>query len=251
MFGIFLTYSFYLSVTLWSIVLLTNIIKKEIKNYKIELIMFITGILFLISTISFSVDGGGNRALVLLPFFIFFPALLIKRFLHNIEYRKIFYLIIIFGVLLQFIQSVTWISVKYFPDPRETSSVWIQKNIPKESTVGIENIPIYQMLPDYILKEFYFKQHDNNFKTKYEYTVMSAESIMLPSYVIVSNDFDNLRYIKSSPKKDLVNRLKKEKYKKIKEFTPNLKYYNLFADKLYFILANIMPVPVNISIYEK
>ena len=107
------------------------------------------------------------------------------------------------------------------------------------------------MLPDFVLKEFYFKQHNNNLKTIYEYSVVSAQNSTFPKYVIVTNDFDNVNYVRQSPKKDLVRKLQREKFKKIKEFTPNLTYYNFFADKIYFVVANIMSIPVTISIYEK
>ena len=204
------------------------------------------------STVSFSVDGGGNRALVLIPFMIIISAFFVKKLLEQkTKYKIIIILILVFGTFFQIAQSASWISVKYFVDPRESSSLWIQKNISKESTIGIESIPIYQMLPDFVLKEFYLKQRDNNLKTRYKYSVVSSLDNSFPEFVIITNDFDNLNYIKESPKKDLVNKLKNKKYRKIIDFTPNLKYYNLFADKQYFILANIMPIPVSISIYEK
>lgn len=250
-FGIFLTYLFYGSIIFWLYILLLNIAKREIKELKFELLVVLTGLFFLLSTISFNVDGGGNRALVLLPFMILLPALLINKFLQKKDFKKIIYFLLILAILVQVVQSLSWISVKFFPDPRQTSSFWIQNNIPKGSSIGIENIPIYQMLPDFVLKEFYSYQHDNNLQTRYKYTVISSDNKTLPKYVIISNDFNNVNYLKNSPKKDLVYKLKENGYRKIKEFTPQLKYYNLFADRLYFMLANIIPAPVNISIYEK
>jgi hypothetical protein len=107
------------------------------------------------------------------------------------------------------------------------------------------------MLPDVVLKEYYFQQHDKNYKSMYKYAEISSSSNKFPKYVIVTNDFDNFNYSKYSPKKELVKVLNFEKYNKIKEFSPNLKFYNLFADKLYFLVANILPIPVTISIYEK
>ena len=160
------------------------------------------------------------------------------------------YILLIAGIILQVVQSFAWVSVKVYPDPREVSSKWILKNIEKGSEIGIENIPIYQMLPDFILKEYYFKEYNNNFKTIYKYKVISSKD-SLPKYVIVTNDFDNASYVNKSPKKDLVRKLNKEGYKKIRVFSPELKYYNLFADKMYFIIVNIIQTPVSISIYEK
>lgn len=251
-FGYFLSYLFYLSLLFWGIFLFLSFRSKKIRKYKLELFIFIASVVFLLSTVSFSVDGGGNRALVLIPFIILVSAFFVKKlFDSNIKYKKIIFTVLFLGLIFQMIQSASWISVKFYQDPREVSSNWILKNIPANSTIGIENIPIYQMLPDFVLKEFYFKQHDKNLATRYEYYVISAQSTILPKYVIVTNDFDNLNYIKSSPKKDLVNKLQNENYRKIKVFSPNLTYYNLFADKRYFILANIIPLPVTVSIYEK
>lgn len=251
-FGYFLSYLFYLSLLFWGLFLFLRFKGKRIKEYKLELFFFILAVLFLLSTVSFSVDGGGNRALVLISLMVLISAVFIKKLLNlNTKYKKIVFVILSLGLVFQIVQSASWISVKFYPDPRETSSLWIQKNIPENSNIGIENIPIYQMLPDFALKEFYLKQHNSNLNTRYNYSIVSAKDRVLPKYVIISNDFENLDYIRESPKKDLVRKLQNENYKKLKEFSPNLIYYNIFADKIYFLLANIMPIPVNISIYEK
>jgi hypothetical protein len=69
--------------------------------------------------------------------------------------------------------------------------------------------------------------------------------------VIVTSDYNNVSYVKNSPKKDLVKRLRREKYNRIATFSPNLKYYNYFADRIFLIITNVMPMPMTISIYEK
>ncbi|MEK7160179.1 MAG: glycosyltransferase [Patescibacteria group bacterium] len=252
-FGYFLTTIFYISIVFWTLILGKNILIKKISEYRLELFIYVSSMLFLMSTLMFGLDGGGNRSLVLLPFMILLSGLFIKYAYNKKSFvaRNILLIIMFLGLSLQIIQSLSWISVKFYEDPRQSSSHWILNNIPKNSTIGIENIPIYQMLPDLVLQEFYFKQHDNNLKTIYEYSVVSSQNSTFPKYVIVTNDFDNVNYIRQSPKKELVKKLQKEKYKRIKEFTPNLAYYNLFADKIYFVIANIMPIPVTISIYEK
>ncbi|MBI3985154.1 MAG: glycosyltransferase [Candidatus Levybacteria bacterium] len=248
-FGYFLTISFYISIVISLILIFFGVIKRKVGNYRLELFLLLGSLLFLLSTVSFNLDGGGNRALVLLPFMVLLPAAIAKRLVHKKE--KVFYVFLIMGLLLQVVQSLSWISVKVSKDPREVSSTWILKNIPANSQIGIENIPIYQMLPDFILKEYYLRQRDSELVTRYQYSVISASDKVLPKYVIVSNDFNNVSYIKSSPKKDLVERLNKENYKKIQVFSPNLKYYNLFADNIYFIVTNIIQSPVSISVYEK
>ncbi len=253
MFGYSITAFYYLSLLFYTLFLFAKFIKGKIREYKVELFLYLSSILFLLSTVSFNLDGGGNRALVLLPFMVLLSGLLVKQFCQTFifaKYKKAFYLILFLGIILQVLQSYAWVSVKLNPDPREVSSKWILENIPKASEIGIENIPIYQMLPDIILKEYYFKEYNNNFKTIYKYKVISSKDI-LPKYVVVTNDFDNVSYVNKSPKKDLVRKLNKEGYKKIRVFSPELKYYNLFADKMYFIIVNIIQTPVSISIYEK
>ncbi len=249
-FGIFLISLFYISIIYWAIFLTIAFLGKKINGYKAEILILFGSVLYLLGVISFSVDGGGNRALILTPFIILLSALFIKQ-LFIIKYKKLFIVILFLGLSFQVIQSASWLSVKFFPDPRQTSSEWILANIPENASVGIENIPIYQMLPDFVLKEFYFKQHNSDIQTRYQYSVISAQNSTFPTYVIITNNFDNMDYIINSPKKELVAKLNSKHYKKIKEFSPNLKYYSLFAEKRLFILENILTIPVAVTIYEK
>ncbi len=248
-FGYFLAFLFYVNLLALGCLMVLRGLNKEISKYRFELFIFISTVLFILSTIAFNIDGGGNRALVLIPFMAIIPVITIERLFKR--YKKLIIGLLLIGIVLQVAQTATWISVKFYPDPRETSSDWILKNIPSGSQIGIENIPIYQMLPDFILKEFYAKEHDQGLITRYNYSIVSAKDTASPKYVIITNDFDNMDYIKISPKKDLMNKLFKENYKRIKVFSPDLRYYNVFADKRYFILTNIMAIPVSISIYEK
>ncbi len=249
-FGYFLSFIFYLSLVFWSIYLLLALINKSLNKHRLELSIFITTLLFLLSTISFSVDGGGNRALVLIPFIIIISAFSIYKIM-NLNNNKIINMILLLGLTLQIIQSASWLSVKFYPDPRQTSSAWVLDNIPKNSDIGIENIPIYQMLPDIILKEYYFKERNNNFVTLYKYSIVSLSDRSFPKYVIITNDANGIGYFSQSLKKELLNKLKNQGYKKVVIFTPMLKYYEFFADKKYFLLTNILTIPINIAIYEK
>lgn len=251
-FGYFLTITFYISFIFFTITLFRKFISRDISKHKLELFIYLSTLFFLISTLIFNIDGGGNRALVILPFMVLLSGLFIQftYIQQKFIFRKILLLVIFLGLFLQIIQSLSFLSVKFYKDPREASSVWILNNISKNKTIGIENIPIYQMLPDYILKDYYQKQHNREFSTRYNYQVLNTYN-QLPEYVIVTNDFDDVSYIKNSAKKDLVFALKTNNYKVIKRFSPNLKFYNIFADKIYFMVANIIPMPVTISIYEK
>lgn len=250
-FGLFLTSIFYVSILFWTTMLVLYKLKGKLKNYKVELFILTGSLSFLLPTLIFNVDGGGNRALVLLPFMVILSGLFIKNIFNQliVVWRRILITIIILALSLQIIQSLSWISVKFYEDPRSTSSEWILKNLPKESIIGLENIPIYQMLPDIVLKEFYELQQDPKIKTNYKYKILQTTE--LPKYVIITNDFNNVNYVSSSPKKDLVRELERQNYIVKKRFSPNLEYYELFSEKIYFVVANIMPIPVTISIYEK
>jgi hypothetical protein len=160
-------------------------------------------------------------------------------------------LIILFaaGIILQGLQLFAWQVVELSPDPREVSSVWIINNVQKGTVIGVENIPIYQMLPNIVLKEFYLKDANSKEQTRFNYKVVSANDKILPKAIIITNDFENVDYISDSPKKELVKRVQAEHYKKIITFVPNVKYFNLFSDNLMFFL--LFPTPRTISLYEK
>jgi hypothetical protein len=155
------------------------------------------------------------------------------------------------GLILQVFQSFSWEYLKIQEDTRITSSKWILKNINKDSVIGIENVPIYQKLPDIILKEFYLKQYGINTKFNYNYEVISATNPSLPKIVVITNAQLENKYLKNSPKKTLLERLNREGYKKVKVFAPNLSFYDLFSDRIMLLITNIVPIPESITVYSK
>ena len=87
------------------------------------------------------------------------------------------------------------------------------------------------------------EQRDNAVRNSDDYKMLFLEE---------TNSFANQFLTQSQLlEQDLLKRLAKERYKKIMEFIPNLKYFNYFADKIYLVVTNVLPVPVTISIYEK
>jgi glycosyltransferase involved in cell wall biosynthesis len=251
-FGYLLVLLSYLSFLYWSFVLVNATLKKRLEIYRGQIFIYLTYVILFILSLSFGIEGGGNRALVMLPFMVLLSAFFIKdiKGKHKILLsNKVLLTILVLVLFFQLIQSLAWNSVKLSEDPRVTSSEWIQKNIPGKNTIGIENIPIYQNLPDFILKEFYLKQYDKKYNTKYNYLVISSATKSFPKFVIITQDYNNVNYLKNSPKKDLVTKLSKEGYRKIIVFSPNLRYYDLFSDRITFII--IYPTPITISIYEK
>lgn len=252
-FGYILISLFYIGFLYWTILLIGKIFQRNLNKYRFHLFLYVTYVFFFASLFPFGIDGGGNRALVLLPFMIllsaFFVEELIIKFRINEKQIKLLTALLIFGLIFQFVQSFSWTLVKLYQDPRFSSSNWITNNIPAGSSIGIENIPIYQSLPDLILKEYSRKEYSKNTENKYKYGIVSPESKSLTKYVIITQDYKNMDYIKKSPKKDLVKRLKEEKFKKIAVFSPDLIFFDLFSDRLNFII--IFPSPITISIYEK
>jgi len=163
-FGYFLYVSCIFSLLYWLILFIKKVFAKKVYLIKKELVIVTGFIVFLSSLLPFRIDGGGNRALVLLPFMVIVVSMTIiqiRQRVHNI-WRYLLYVLLSIGLSLQIFQSYAWVSVLFSPDPRHVASLWIEKNIPGNSTIGIENIPVDQMLPDKVLFEFYKTQYDLN-----------------------------------------------------------------------------------------
>ncbi len=186
-----------------------------------------------------------NRSLVLLPFAVLFIGIAIQRTQILVkEFRRVIFAVILVLLSLHFIQGISWILTKY-NDPRELSKKWIEENISSGETVGIENIPIYQFLPDNILFEYY-RQKDN----LYNYEVIDSRTDVLPEYIIITNSDIDRNYFIDSPKKDLLYRMSKEGYIEIKSFTINRNLNEIFTNRLDFYISLLSPTP-NIYIYKK
>lgn len=137
------------------------------------------------------------------------------------------------------------ISIKWEKDIRELFAVWLVENIQKGSTIGIQNIPIYQLLPDIIVKEFYLKDENNVFK----YQIVDERG-QLPGIVVITNKEFDLNHLKKSPKKSLLARLDNEGYRKLKEFKPPEILYKTMGDEFDFYSSGLVPI-WTISIYEQ
>ncbi len=251
-FGYFLTIFSYGAVIYWFYVLIKEFFNKKLFNYKLEIFLIVSLIAYLIPTISFGVDAGGNRSLVMLPFMILILSLFFKNIVkRNKSYNKFIIIIVILGIFLQLSQSLSWQSVKLLQDPRVKSSEWIARNIPKGATIGVENIPIYQFLPNLVLKEFYEKQYGLKGNYLYNYQVISAADNKLPKYIIISNADVESKYLKSSPKIDILKDISQKNYIKIAEFNSDFKFYKIFGNDLSYFISGILPSVSSISVYEK
>ena len=118
--------------------------------------------------------------------------------------------------------------------------------------IGLENIPIYQGIPDILQKEFYFNQYTIKQNNKYRYEIVDSDTQKLPPIIVITGDEIEKGFVKISPKNDLSGRIQKEKYKKAAYFSPDLTYYKLVNNlKDYYFFSWVVGSPYNISIYKK
>lgn len=246
-FGYLFSGVFFSSLIYWSVKLLPKIVRLDFRTFKKEVFILISMTIFIISLIPLELGANGNRLLVLLPFFAIFSSLFALRVLKNFSSLRIqIYTVLIILFFIQSFQSFAMVYAKWQADPRQLSSGWMVKNVSKGSTIGIENIPIYQLLPDLIIKEFYSNQTDNKFR----YEVVNDKSTSLPKTVVVTNREFETNYVKKSLKKALIFRLKKEGYKVEKEFNPPQVLYRIMENEFDFYSSGIVPI-WTITIYRQ
>ncbi len=235
-----------LSLIYWAIKLFSETIRRNLKKIKNEMFVFASMIIFSLSLIPLEMGANGNRLLVLLPFFAIFSGLFIQKILKNFTRFKFqIYSILIVLLVIQFLQSFLMIYMKWQKDVRQLASDWITENIARKSIIGIQNIPIYQLLPDLIVKEFYSNAKNNT----YRYQIVDENS-SLPNVIILTNKEFDLIFLKKSQKKSLIARLNREKYKIIKEFKPPEILYKTMGNEFDFYSSGIIPI-WTITIYRQ
>lgn len=247
-FGYGLILLFMLSTLFWGSVLL----KSGYKKYKTEIFIIICFAIFLLSILPLQIYGGGNRSLVLLPFFALIISLTWNKLIRITKLKPFLLILISIVVLIQIYVSFVWVHMKAAKALQEKSSTWIEKNISKIETIGIENIPIYQMLPDIIQKEFYFDQYKIKQKNSYTYQIIAVNSKRLPSIVVITNGEIEKKLLNQSVKDSLLDRLKKEGYKKIAVFSPDFTFYRTIGNESdYYFSGGMIMSPLTTSIFKK
>jgi hypothetical protein len=222
---------------------------KKIYMYKTEIFLLCGFSLFLISFIPIKYFVSSNRMLVILPFIVF----LIMIALQNSFLKKnkiLFFVVTFFIIVLQVFQTFTVYSIKLAPDQQVTSSAWITTHIPKGATIGLNNIPIYQMIPDILLSDFYNQVYKDNKAKLYNYIIIDSPKVKLPKYIVLTNAHYENTYLKTSVKKTVLQRMAKEHYKLIASFSPDMQLYNLFGNESDYNLSGPLPA-WPITIYEK
>ncbi len=251
-FGRFSYSLFVFSSFLLLIFTIRSTINRLVKVEKYEVFLLLSFLTFVVSLIPLSVGAGGNRLLVILPFMGLIISLQTRKLFYSFSLvHKICMFILVLGIIFQTLESFSWLTTRWYADPRVVSSSWIITSIPKGSTIGIENIPIFQFVPDIILKDFYNKQYDSTFKTIYNYQMIDGNNKQYPEYVLITNEKIAEKYLKRSDKKSILTKLKKQKYKRLITFTPNYSYYSVFNNETLFYFSRITITPNTITIFKK
>lgn len=239
-----------LSLLFWIYTFFNKNIKINIKKYHTELFVFFSLGIFLVSVFFLQIGALGNRSLVLLPFFILVVAITLKKVKTVQKFRLALSIFLSCIILIQIVESICWISVKFPQSPQEKASAWITQHIPKGQTIGLEDIPIYQYEPDMIQREFYFGQYHVNTHFMYQYKIVDSKTKIMPNILILSNDVIEQQLLKKSPKQDLLKIITKRGYKKIAEFSPNFPFNRFFLTQNDYFLSGIVTTPLTISIYK-
>ncbi len=218
--------------------------KKKIN--KIIVFLILSFLLFLLSLAVLKIDARGNRSLVLLPFMAIITAFAIKDWLRI--NKKITYLLIGVLMLIQFFQSIDPIYIKIKEDTRQLSSKWIEKNIKQKSLIGLESVPIYQQVPDFILKDYYLEERVGG--SYYNYEIIDYRLSKIPDNLIITNKDFGMQLANNNEKTNLLLKIKNDNYLRIKEFKPNF----LIIDKIFnyndIYFSGLMPIST-IEIYQK
>lgn len=248
-YGFFIIYV--IGVLYWLILLFKSLFKNKLLLFKNEFFLLFCFLLFSFSLIPLKLGANGNRLLVLLPFFALLSGAFLKRIKSSlINFKLAFSILLILIFIIQSYQSIIMVYIKWLPDTRKISSDWMKKNVKKGSLIGIENIPIYQMLPDVVIKDFYSKDRIYNYPTNFNYQIIDASNKTIPSIVIVTGKELDLYYFRKSPKKQLLYRLKKDRYREIAEFKPPTVLYAFIKNELNLQTSGLVPVST-ISIFRK
>jgi len=250
-FGYFLFFLSNIALIFSMAYLLKNNFKETMsKRY---LLIVISLLIFIVSLLFLKIEARGNRLLVLLPFISLLSGIFVDKIfkLTNRFLRKVIIFILVVFLIFQTVETFSWINLKLKGDLRQSSSVWITNNIPLGSIIGLENIPIYQFLPDILLKDFYLSNRHIPKSIKYNYEVIDNLLIKLPLYVVVSNEDMARDFMVKSSKKNLLGDLEKNNYKKIYSTEQKLFPLSLFRSKLDYFMSGLVQEPLSISIYEK
>lgn len=250
-FGYGFFFIYILGISYWIIYFFKSLLNGSLFLFKKEFFLLFCLLLFILSLMPLKLGANGNRLLVLLPFLSLLSGLFLQKAKGIIMSHKfIFGSFLMLILAVQIFQSMIIGYVKWVPDVRQTFSQWMKKNIKENTLIGIENIPIYQLLPDIVVKDFYSKNIIYDYKASFNYQIIDSSSKTIPSVVIVTNKELESYYFKKSPKKELIRRLVKEGYNEVIEFRPSQMLYLFSGNALNHFISGLDPIPT-ISLFKK
>jgi len=259
-FGHIFYFTFFVSIFLFLFYIVKKKIYKSLFSISFRLknanfiILFLFLLFFISSLYPLKFGATANRVLVLLPFISLATIIFLNEIKILLKKYKLNVLFMVFLVTFIFLQSyevISWVTIKVYPDPRVKASEWLENNLPRKMIIGLENIPIYQFLPDLVVKEFYLNQYSKARSNRFGYEVINSRSVNLPKTIVLSNDEIEQKYIIKSDKKYLLLRLDKEGYKKIGQFKPDFRYFNILNNELDFYMSGFAIAPNSISVFSK
>jgi glycosyltransferase involved in cell wall biosynthesis len=222
------------------------------KKHTITYFLLCSFIIFVISLLPLQIAATGNRSLVLLPFLVLLIGIAFNRISKNRMANNIWLSCIILASLIQLFVSFAFLDMKFQPSPQIQASTWIINNIPNNATIGVENIPIYQQLPDVVQKEFYLQDYMKESRSSFnKYLVIDSKTQKIPSYVIITNEDLEPKIARESDKSRLVLRLNNDGYKRVIVFRPDIKYFQLFGNDVDYYFSGLIASPWTTSIYYK
>jgi hypothetical protein len=259
-FGRVFYFAFIISIVVSAILLLWQVILKKISlarifndnKFLVTLLLILAS--YAASLIPMRAGALANRLVPLIPFMAiviaYFASYLYKE-INNRVVKTFLVLLICAFLVLQFTESIVWNGFKNVYNPRTVSSKWISENIKPGTLIGLENIPIYQGIPDNLLMEFYLKQYGKGQTNKYTYQIISSKTNNFPRVVVLTNEYIEKTLYPTSDKNLMVKELNMQKYLKIKTFTLQTPVFFSLNTHLEYFMSGLIQLPDTISIYEK
>lgn len=218
-----------------------------------EKLLFVTILVFLISLLPLKMYMVGNRAIVLLPFLVLAAAVFYRYLSIYMQETKIKIALPLFWgfcLALQLFQTFTWLELRWRTDPRTEASEWLANNLEFGTTLGLEAIPLYQMVPDLVLADFYNGEYLPEYKKIYFYQIISTKTQELPEYILITNASSS-EFVKDTAKSELVKKITTEGYTEIISFTPNWERFKYFGTPRDFYFSGLPAMPNDITIYSR
>ncbi len=217
-----------------------------------EVLIIITLLACVVSLVPLQLMMVGNRWLVLLPWLFMAGYQLWLRVIRTQLYKnniKIYRTIVMLCLLIQLLHGVALLSTRIEKDPRKISTeLLLQQNIP--TVLGMENIPIYQMIPDVLLYEQYRQQYDKNYTSSFSFAVIDHTTPVLPDDLIITNVLMG-SLVPTTAHAQLIQRLSREGYQIKWQVRPQFSFHRYFGTEEMFALSGLNALPTDITHYSR